>query len=262
MRRYFKLYFSFLRTALIRELAFRTSFIFNSITSLVEIGISLLGIEILFQNINSIAGWTFEETLLVIGTQRIVHGFYFGLFIHNMAGIQRLVNKGRLDFVLTKPVNSQFLVSTNRFQFYRISHIMSGVIIVVTALKKLGLQITPSNLLLYIFLILNGVLISYCLWFMTVLPAIRFTRLREIHEIFISLFQVTKFPPEIFKGFLRSFLTFVIPLMVIVIFPSKILLGTLSVGFVLWSFGASLILLYLSHRFWNFALKHYTSAGG
>ncbi|MDO8610552.1 MAG: ABC-2 family transporter protein, partial [bacterium] len=65
---------------------------------------------------------------------------------------------------------------------------------------------------------------------------------------------------DIYQGILKTVFVFFLPLAVMVTFPTQFLLGVLSIPFTIWSFVAGFLALYLSHAFWNFALKKYSSA--
>ena len=260
MKRYIKLYLQFIKNCLIREAEFRTNFISHTVSALAQSLLAILGLNVLFGHIQSVAGWSYAEVLLLLGIGNILQGIFFGPLIQNMARLVSLVNEGALDFALLLPISSQFYVSTRRIRLFSFARLITGIVITLSALNQLGIAPNPTQIAIFAFLLLCSIVICYSLWFISITPVIWFSRLFGVHEIFLTLYQISQKPPEIFKGALRIFLTVGLPLLVPVIFPTKVLLGNISWAEILWAPVAAIGLLYISNRFWNFALKYYSGA--
>jgi ABC-type uncharacterized transport system permease subunit len=69
-------------------------------------------------------------------------------------------------------------------------------------------------------------------------------------------------PIDIYREPLRTVLTFVIPVGLMISFPVKALVGALSIPLILVSILFSAVLFFLSFQIWNYALQKYQSAGG
>ncbi|OGM22362.1 hypothetical protein A2863_02150 [Candidatus Woesebacteria bacterium RIFCSPHIGHO2_01_FULL_38_9b] len=78
--------------------------------------------------------------------------------------------------------------------------------------------------------------------------------------IYRDLISLGRLPIDIYKEPFRSVITFLIPVGVMISFPAKAMIGLISIQGILVSFGLAGISMFLSIRFWNFALKKYTSA--
>jgi len=81
-----------------------------------------------------------------------------------------------------------------------------------------------------------------------------------LHELFVTVSLTAHYPVDFFRGDVRTFLTFVVPVAFATTFPTKALLGTvqsrlLPVGLVL--AGTALL---ATHLFWGYAVRHYSSA--
>lgn len=260
MKRYIKLYLQFFKNAVIKESMFRVNFFSHTVAEIINVTIGILGLHIIFGQITSLGGWNYQEILLLYGTANIIRGLYFGPFIQNMARLVTNIRKGTLDFALLMPVSSQFYVSTRRVRLFSITPLVSGIVLIVLALNNLKISPTLPNIFLYITLLILSVIICYSLWFISVTPAIWFPQLREIHEVFISLYSFSRYPPEIFSRSAMLFFSFIIPLLILAAIPTKVLLGKADLFETLWLPTAALIFLFLSNRFWRFALRHYSSA--
>lgn len=52
----------------------------------------------------------------------------------------------------------------------------------------------------------------------------------------------------------------ILPLIVVASFPAKVMVKTLSFGFILWAFTISAVLFILNNYLWKLALRRYESA--
>jgi len=68
-------------------------------------GLNLLFLNVIFQHIPSLEGWTFQEIAFIYGFSLIPKGLDH-LFFDNLWALgQRLVRKGEFDKYLTRPIN-------------------------------------------------------------------------------------------------------------------------------------------------------------
>jgi len=63
-----------------------------------------------------ISGWSAEEALVVTGWFVVLQAILDGAINPGLQAVVEHIRKGTLDFVLLKPADAQFLVSTSRFQ--------------------------------------------------------------------------------------------------------------------------------------------------
>src|SRR5207302_673660 len=78
--------------------------------------------------------------------------------------------------------------------------------------------------------------------------------------LYRDLVYVSRIPPEVFPKLVRFFFTFIIPIMVIVNFPSKALMGLLSPTMMLWAGIITAVMLFVAISIWRAGLRRYTSA--
>ena len=82
-------------------------------------------------------------------------------------------------------------------------------------------------------------------------------------NMFIAYIEFTNFmrrPEDIYSKLVKFIFIFALPLIVIVNFPAKVMVKTLSPGWIIWAFAVSAILFVLNSRLWKVALKRYESA--
>jgi ABC-2 type transport system permease protein len=260
MKRYLKLYLAFFKNCLIREMEFRTHFWLSNLISFSWASVFLLTYIYIFRQTQSVNGWTIESVLLLTGLYFLSDRIFDSFFEVNFEEFIALVNTGRLDLFLTKPVSSQFMVSLRRFSFSFLfsSLVMAGLVIYLV--RTYFWPVAAVNLLVFGAVFLSGVVITYSLWFMTLLPVFWWGRADNIQHLFHPVYQLARIPIDITGKILRPLFTFVIPLAFVATVPVQSLIGNLSPWLAVYGVAAAAFLLWLSHRLWHFALRHYTSA--
>ena len=101
--KYFRLFGAFLKISVISETAYRINFFIQLFQSLLNLGISLGGLAIIFTYTDTLGGWRPDEVLALVGVYFLVGGI-IGLIIQ--PGIEAFiesVRNGEFDFTLTKP---------------------------------------------------------------------------------------------------------------------------------------------------------------
>jgi ABC-2 type transport system permease protein len=258
--RYPRVYLAFLRNCLARELEFRGHFIFLTISNCAWAVLGLVLARIIFLNIRSVAGWDLDRMILLTGTFQLVLALTNFFFYANMLKLSELVNKGDLDFILIKPMASQFLVSMRYVTFSELPAALVAAGYVLEALPRLGPPPGLAQIAGYLGLMLAGILSFYALWFMSVTLALWTGRINNIAFLVMPIMDLARVPTDVYTGLLRPLFTFVIPVAFIATVPAKALLGTLESGMTFYAVLLTVGLLFASNRFWHFSLRRYSSA--
>jgi len=110
LRKYLKVYKKFLHTSLASELEYKTNILVDFITAILSLIGSIFLLSIFFQNNGVIGGWEFKEALIIQGIYTILNGITNTWFNPNLTEIVKHIREGTLDFVLLKPIDSQFFI--------------------------------------------------------------------------------------------------------------------------------------------------------
>ena len=103
-----------LRTALITAMQYRASFWGEAGMALVWTAWTVLPLFVVFDQTAGVAGWTRQESLLVVGFFVIMDGVLSAFVEPNLRAVVEHVRRGTLDFVLLKPMDAQLMVSLHR----------------------------------------------------------------------------------------------------------------------------------------------------
>lgn len=262
MEKYFRVYKRLLLFNLSMLFAYRANFV-NSVLSSLAWGIfSVLSIILLTSKTSIVFGWKREELYILAGCFSIAWGIFITLFSRNFDRFPRIINRGELDLILTKPMDSQFLLSFWIINYTSILRIIIGIIFVFYIAQKTGINIDFQQILGFCLLTIFGLSLLYSIWFLITGITIWFSRLSNITELLYSITSISGRPPEMFKEFSQYVFLFLFPLTLVVATPTRYLLGKGSFENITLLLLISVFFLVASRLFWKFALRFYTSAGG
>jgi ABC-2 type transport system permease protein len=258
MGRYLQVLRLFWATAIAAELEYRVNFLLAALSSLGNLSGSVFGLFLFYRTGYQFQGWSWEQALVVLGMFTLLQGFSSTFLAPNLNRIVRHIQQGTLDFVLLKPISSQFWLSVHTLSPWGIPDLLFGIFVIGYAGTRLGLQI--NDYLISVIPILFGFLILYSLWFMLGALSIWFVKIYNVTEVLRGLLEAGRFPMAAYPTTYRFFFTFIIPVAFLTTVPTEVILGR---GELIWTIGAGLLaiaLFFASSAFWRFALRFYTSA--
>ncbi len=233
------------------EVAYRANFSISILNSLLNFATGLLGLGIIYGQVNRLNGWDYASALAVLGiflTISALRGLVIGPSLDSLAGMDGEVWRGEFDFTLLRPISTQFLVSVRRWRLFALFDLLLGLIVLGTAVSRLGttlsllqigtfmLTLTASIFILYAILLASATLVFWHPGFM-------------LTWVFNSIFQLARYPMGVYPGWLRLLLTWVVPVGIMTSFPAtaltenlpgRLLIASLLLAFIL-TIGASLL---------------------
>jgi len=227
---------------------------------LIRMGFLFVWVLAIFNFINKLAGYTLGQTLLFFATFNLVDILVQVFFFRGFWFIQTYVKEGGFDRILLYPINEIFLTAFKITDWMDVMTLIPAGALVVYAVTLLPTAPSFAQIILYLLLCLNGVLIAFA--FNLFIASLTFytPETENLFLLYRDLMTVGRYPTEIFSGPLQILFTFVLPVAVIVAFPTKVFLGILDWKLVWYAFALSLTLVFLAVKFWNHSLKHYSSA--
>ena len=258
MRRYSRVLGLLWSAAIAAELEYRVNFALATLTSLGNLIGSLFGLFLFYRTGYTFKGWSQDEALVVLGIFTVLQGFSGTFLSPNLNHIVKYVQEGTLDFVLLKPINSQFWLSMHTLSPWGVPDLLFGGLLVAYAGGRLGVRL--GDYLLSFIPLLFGLLSLYSLWFMLGATSIWFVKIYNVTEVLRGLLEAGRYPMVAYPTAYRFFFTFVVPVAFLTTVPAEAMLGRVQ-G--VWVIGAGLLalgLLFATSVFWRFALRFYTSA--
>ena len=260
--RYLRLLAVQFRASLLLAMQYRVDFVVDGFVGAFWSATALIPLFVVFHARDRLAGWTFGEALMVMGWFTLLQGVLEGAINPSLVGVVEAIRKGTLDFILVKPADAQFLVSTSRFLPWRVIHFLAAFVIFGWGFHLLGRPPSGWAVASAAASFVAAVSVLYALWIVTVSAAFYVVRIDNLTHLFAAIFDAARWPASVFRGIVRLVFTFVIPLALMTTYPAQALLGRLSAARLLASAFGALVALVLSRVVWRGAIARYTSAGG
>src|SRR5829696_777850 len=211
---YLHLLWIHLRLGVMHELQYRTNLIIQVVQSTVGLATALLGLGIVFSKTDTLAGWGPTELLAIVGVFTLVSGLTQLVIRPSLARFMEDVRLGTLDFTMTKPVDAQALVSMRQVEVWKLVDVVVGLVVLAVAITRLGAAVGPAEAVAFLVALLAGVTIIYS--FLLIL------------NIFQSMYEAGRWPIGIYPPWLRTMLTFLVPIGFAITVPTEGLVGRLT----------------------------------
>ncbi len=258
MQRYLSILKLFWGAAIAAEMEYRLNFILATFTSIGNLVGSIFGLFLFYRTGYTFQGWQWQEALIVLGIFTILQGFSATFLIPNLNRIVDHVQQGTLDFILLKPISSQFWLSTRSISLWGFTDLLFGIIIIGYAGIKLNLKLL--DYLASLIPLLFAVISLYSLWFMLGATTIWFVKTYNITDVLRGLLEAGRYPMVAYPTAYRFFFTFVVPVAFLTTVPAQTMLNRREFTWIVGSGVLAITLLFASIAFWRFALRFYTSA--
>lgn len=262
IRRMLKMHRIFVAQELKKLMEYKIDFLTGAVSFLLEQAVNIIFLSIIFSQIPSLKGWTFDEIIFIYGFALLPKALDHLLFDNLWMVGYSIVSKGEFDKYLTRPINSLFSVMMERFQIDALGELIIGIVLLVSAIPKVAVQWSVLNVVLFILILPFATLIYTGI--KTIIASVAFWTKRSGHimHMFYMVNDFAKYPTSIYNGLIRGIITFIIPFAFTAFYPASYFLtgdnplfnlgGTVIAAIVLMTAG---ILL------WNKGVSAYESAG-
>lgn len=256
----FKLFGTFFRIGALNELQYRGNLAVQIFQSVIGLLTGLAVLALVFGQTTNLAGWTQSELLAVMGVHILMGGLISAAVQPNMERLMTDVRQGTLDFILTKPEDSQVLISVREFRIWRLVDVVVGGIVLVVAIIQIEGTLGLATALGFAFALIVGAVMIYSFWLILTTAAFWIVRMDEIHELWDGIYQSGRWPVAIYPGWLRISLTYLVPIAFAVTVPAEVLTGRLTIETLAIATAFAVALVLVSRWWWRFGLKHYAGA--
>jgi ABC-2 type transport system permease protein len=227
---YHRVFATFARNSLVRDMTFRTNFIIESISSLSWMLMNLGFYLLVFQYtpmIGAGTGWGKYEFFVFLSTTLFINSLVQAFFMPNAEEFSEQVRTGGLDFALLKPIDTQFLISLAKVDWSSLSNFVFAIVLLSYSLAQLDYRPAIAQALLYPVYVFCGVAILYSLMIALASTSIWLGRNQNLYDFWFYITNFSRYPMEIYQGPfgtpLRRMFTFLIPVLVVVNVPARLL---------------------------------------
>jgi len=264
---------TFLRNGMIREMTFRGNFLITVVTRGFWFAAQLTLFEIIFQSLGAdgqINSWHRAEYFAFMATGMLINAIIESFFMPNCAQFSELIRTGNLDFALLKPIDTQFLISFEKMDLAMLNQVLLAFALLVYSFSQLELTISVLTVAAFLALVLCGVAVFYSLMLMLAASSVWFGRNQGLYDFWFYITVFARYPRSIYSGsaageVLRAAFTFVIPILLVVTVPARVLIDKMddewwSSGFIVVLVAAAVVGLLVSRRVFTCSLIGYRSA--
>ena len=248
---YFRVFLTFARNSLVRDMSFRTNFFLQCFSSMSWAMMNWGLFKIIYQftgEIGKDSGWHEHEFFIFLGTVWIVNSLIQTFFMANAEQFSELIRTGNLDFALLKPIDTQFLISFPRINWAQGANGLLGVALIFYSLYSLQLDpstapnLTPLTVVAYLFFVGCGAVIMYSVMIALASTSIWFGRNQNLYNFWFYITNFYRYPMEIYQrtgiGYaLWGTFTFVVPILVVSNIPARVLAQPLGTPWKSWEWG-------------------------
>lgn len=264
---YGRVWLTFLRNSLVREMSFRGNFLITIVTRAFWFTAQLVLFGIVYANVKSINDWSQYEYFAFMATGMLINAVVETFFMPNCANFSELIRKGDLDFVLLKPIDTQFLVSFEKIEIAMLNQVVLAIALLGYSLNQLGVQITVGGVLAYLALVAAGVAFFYSLMIALASTSVWFGRNQGLYDFWFYVTVFARYPRSIYAGsavgnVLSTVFTYVVPILLVVTVPARVLLQKPLESPLLVTIAvvSSLAALVVSRGVFHWSLAQYRSA--
>ena len=278
--RYFRLLSAFGRFCLANEMAFRANFVMKVLVEVLWLGILLIFYQTLFTYTSQVGGWDAHQYLFFLGCYYTLEGLIETLFLENAIDFADMVRTGNLDFYLLKPIDEQFLVSLRKIDWSTATKIPLGCAILAVALAGMGWTFNPLDLPAalagrgwmfdpgrvagFVLLFACGAALAYSFLLILSSLSVWLVRNENLMEWWWLFTTLMRYPRE---NYLRGWsypiyiaCWYVVPVLLVTNVPAQSMVRVLEPENVALLVAATAAMLYVSRRFFFYALRSYSSA--
>jgi len=230
MLAYLRVFLTFARNSLVRDMTFRANFIVDCVASLTWVAMQLAFYLLIFEftpSIGPVGDWGKYEFLVFLATTLMVNSLVGAFFMPNLSEFSEMIRTGHLDFALLKPIDTQFLISLTKIEWSTLSNAIFAVALLVFSLARLNSPPSAVQYMLYPVYVLCGTAIFYSLMIALSSISVWLGRNQNLYDFWFYITNFSRYPMEIYEGSigtpLRRTFTFLIPILVVVNVPARLL---------------------------------------
>jgi ABC-2 type transport system permease protein len=250
----------FFRVGTMNELQYRANFFIQVLQSAVSVVTAIVVLALVYSHTNELNGWSQSELLVVMGIQILLGGVIRTTIQPNMQRLMEEVRDGKLDFALTKPEDSQVLVSVRDVRIWRSVDVIAGAAVLAYGIAGLETGLGVGDVLLFLGMLAVGTVTIYCFWLIIATLAFWIVNVWEIMELFDGIYQTGRWPVSIYPIWLRIGVTFIVPIAFAITVPAEAVTSRLEWSTVGLALGFCVALFAVTRWWWGFGLRRYSGA--
>jgi ABC-2 type transport system permease protein len=250
----------YLKVGVLNDLQYRVNFLVQLFQALIQVVTGLIVLKLVYSHTTELNGWSESELLTLLGVQILLGGVIHTFVQPNMERLMEDVQQGTLDYALTKPADSQLLVSVRQFNIWQLVEVVSGLVVMVVGISRLQSSVGVTDALAFVAALVIGAVLVYCFWLVITTGAFWVVRMEHVLELFEGIYQTGRWPVGVYPGWMRISVTFLVPIAFAVTVPAQALTSRLHAGTLLLALGFAVAAFGFTRWFWHVGMRRYSGA--
>lgn len=232
---YVRVFATFFRNGLVREMTFRGNFVLEILTSAFWFTAQVALFHIIYRNVPTIQDWSREQYFAFMATGMLINAIVEMFFMPNCAEFCERIRTGDLDFVLLKPIDPQFLISFEKMDLTMVGQMLLALGLLGYSLTTMAAKgqleggISIVSVAMYLLLIGAGVVFFYSLMLSLACTSLWFGRNTGLYDFWFYVTAFARYPASVYSGtpageILRFAFSYVVPILLVVTVPARVLL--------------------------------------
>ncbi len=239
---------------------YRANFFLMVISQVLWVVVQLALISVFFTSSSTIHGWDIYQLFLLVGMYRCIDGLFHIFFYRNLLDFPEIIRTGDLDGFLTKPAGTLFLASTRYQKLNEVGTTLTGAGVVIFSLFHLHYQLSLFLVGTLFISLLAGLTTVYSVILMFSSLSFFLTRMTALEAFWDMLSKTLRVPLDLITQGNSLANALLLPLLIVVTIPAQIITQKISGLFIFLEIPCALVFFILAVRFFNFSLRHYSSA--
>lgn len=262
LKKYISIYSYYFKQYWKTRLVYKADFAVGFVAQLINLGASLAFLTLLFTQIESLNGWSFNEMLFLAGIGGFIMNFHH-IFMFNMFGLEDYVVEGKMDRFLLRPLSPLFQVYADAVSDNNLSKLIANAALIIYSANQMGLQLlTLSNIIYGVAFLASGTLVFGAAYMAFATTSFWTGKSRSAIWLIFRLSEYRRYPYSIYATAIQVVLVTAIPIAFASFFPATYFLE--RPGWRTWqlaSIAAGPVLYVLAYGFWKMGLGNYSSTG-
>lgn len=257
------LYKNYLKMHLKSSFQYRYNMMFITFNQILINISEILAVYLLFSQFNSVAGWTFYQSLLMMGIVYTVFSLT-ECFARGYDEFPKLIKSGELDRFLIRPVNIHYQIFGSKIEFTKFARVILGIVISIIAIVNINVDWNILKVLVLISTYICGIFVIFGLFVLSAGISIYTVENLEFLNILTNgSKELAYYPINIYAKWLTRIFTFIIPIACFNYLPLSYILEIGSIPSWLCAISPLLGMLFVIPCiiFFNLSLRKYKSTG-
>lgn len=258
MKRYYKIWLLLATNAVQSSLTSRFNACILITGKLLRFGLFFFFLTIIGTRTKLIAGYSLEQIIFFFLTYQLIDTIP-QMLLREVYKFRSYVVKGDFDYFLSKPFSPLFRALFGGPDILDVPMLLISLGAIFYVAQQMG-SLSAIHVLSYIVLVGNALVIALSFHILVISMGVITTEVDNAIMLYRDITQMGRIPIDIYKEPLRGFLTFVIPVGIMMTIPAKAMMGLLTPSITLLACTLSCAFLVVSIAIWKRAIKEYSSA--